>query len=80
MDIDYELLRRYAGYILGEMTLAQAKTVGFVQDANDEDHWNMASNNPEQYVQDSPDSEIPPLLIHDMTVIDDMLTRVKEMK
>lgn len=78
MDLDYQMLRRYAGYILTKMTLEQAKEIGFVQDANDIDHWNLAATDPEGYTADSPDTEIVDVAIHDMTIIDDMLARIKK--
>lgn len=75
MEIDSELLRRYAGMILAKMKLDLAKEMGFVQDANDELLWNEAATDPEGYTQDSPDTEIANPVV-DMSVIDDLLSRL----
>ncbi|CAB4144888.1 hypothetical protein UFOVP1296_15 [uncultured Caudovirales phage] len=75
MEIDSELLRRYAGMILAKMKLDQAKQMGFVQDANDELLWNEAMTDPQSFVQDAPDTEIvnPEL---DTALIDEILSRI----
>lgn len=78
-DIDWEMLRRFAGFMQGGLTLEQAKAAGFVQDANDEMHWDMAAEDPEFYTKDSPDTEIVNIAITDMKVVDEMLARIKGM-
>ena len=76
MEMDYELLRRYAGYADTGLTLAQAKEAGFVQDANDEMLWNEAAANIDKYTADSPDSEIVNPTTYDEATWDLIWSRV----
>lgn len=76
MDMDYELLRRYAGMQQGKISLDQAKTMGFVQDANDELLYEEAGKNIELYLAGQPDNEIASPVL-DMAVIDEILARIK---
>jgi|688.fasta_scaffold1117183_2 hypothetical protein len=78
MEMDYELLRRYAGMQQGKIRLEQAKTMGFVQDANDELLYEEAGKNIEQYLAGQPDNEIANPVI-DIAVLDDILSRIKAM-
>ena len=75
MEIDSELLRRYAGMILAHMKLDQAKQMGFVQDANDELLWNEAMTDPQSFVQDDPDTEIANPVLN-TALIDEILSRI----
>ena len=74
--MDYELLRRYAGMQQGKIRLEQAKTMGFVQDANDELLYEEAGKNIEQYLAGQPDNEIASPVV-DMALIDEILARIK---
>ena len=76
--MDYELLRRYAGMQQGKIGLDQAKTMGFVQDANDELLYEEAGKNIEQYLTGQPDNEIANPVI-DIAVLDDIISRMKLM-
>jgi hypothetical protein len=78
-EMEFDTLRRYAAYIQSGLTLSEAQKLGFVQDANDAAHWNLAAKDPASYTADAPDSEIVDPSINDMSIIDDLLTRIKGM-
>lgn len=75
MEEDWELLRRYAGLVSMGTTLEQAKEMGFVTDAYDEAHFETAAKDPNKYMG-APDTEMVNG-IHDMSVVDDIVTRLK---
>jgi hypothetical protein len=78
MEMDYELLRRYAGMQEGKITLDQAKTMGFVQDANDELLYEEAGKNTALYLAGQQDTEIASPVM-DMALVDEILARIKAM-
>lgn len=75
MEMDYELLRRYAGMQEGKISLEQAKQFGFVQDANDELLWAEAGKNPAQYLDGQPDTEIANLNMS-VDFVDELVSRL----
>lgn len=76
MELDYVLLRRYAKLIQGKTSLDAARTQGWVQDANDEELWNLAATDPQTYTKNDPDTEIVDPQIHDMSVFEEMYNRL----
>lgn len=76
MEMDYELLRRYAGLQEAKISLQQAKEMGFVRDANDELLYEEAGRDIELYLSGQPDNEVANPVV-DMTVVDEILSRIK---
>lgn len=76
---DNQLIRRYASYIRSGLSLNDAKKIGFVQDASDEEHWTIAAEDPEFYTKGNSDTEIVDPAIYDETVLEDMMGRIQSM-